>query len=480
MPKQRSSNSVGNRNNTSGAGGAGGAGGGVGGPEGLADLLNNRLNEERTVSVELPSRTRNRMEELEVTFTGGSSIVEVQSESGNTYHVDTAEGTCDCAHYQHRQETCRHMDAVEMAQGNNPELRSMTEAVDVGEELSNVANQDYTEEEARRALTGNREDDGVFYSDDVEAMEARMAELRDQPLPYDYANALNGSNVTFGLELEFVDGDSDAIAAELYDLGIVGHDYMIPYRGRGVSGKWKLEKDGSVTRGRRGGELVSPVLQDTPETWRNLQTICEVARRHGARVSTATGGHIHVGVEPLDTARQRWRRFFKTIKGNEEAVFNFSGGDLGRFRGGIYANSFSREASDGATRPFNMDSMYDVRSLARNVQSDRYRGINLTNLAGGRQDTVEFRYFNGSLTPGQIQANVKLAVGIMHASEQSRTRASEEFHVSEANIRRGNMINNGDNAKNSKSIARLIDIAFTRPQDREHALSVFAKNQWRR
>jgi len=475
MPKQRSSNSVGNRDTSSG-----GAGGGVGGPEGLADLLNNRLDQDRTVTVEMPSRTRGQTEELEVTFTGGSGVVQVTSASGNTYHVDTENNTCDCPHHQHRQENCRHMDAVEQAQGSNPELREMTNAVDVDEQIPEVANRDYTEEEARRALSGNREDDGVFYSDDLSAMETRMAELRDQDVPYDYANALNGSNVTFGLELEFVDGDSDAIARELHELGIVGHPRMIPYRGQGVPGKWKLERDGSVTSGRRGGELVSPVLRDTPETWRNLDTICEVARRHGARVSTATGGHIHVGMEPLDTARQRWRRFFNTIKGNEEAVFNFSGGDLGRFRGGIYAGSFTREAADGASRAFSMDDMYDVRSLARSVQSDRYRGVNLMNLAGGRQDTVEFRYFNGSLTPGQIQANVKLSVGMMHASEQSRTQQSDEFHVSEANMRRGNMIKNGDNAKNTASIARLIDIAFTRERDREHALSVFSKNTWRR
>lgn len=52
-------------------------------------------------------------------------------------------------------------------------------------------------------------------------------------------------------------------------------------------------------------------LKDTPETWRQIEVICEVTKRHGARVNHSCGAHVHIGMNKLDTARERWRRFFK-------------------------------------------------------------------------------------------------------------------------------------------------------------------------
>ena len=56
-----------------------------------------------------------------------------------------------------------------------------------------------------------------------------------------------------------------------------------------MQGKWTVETDATVT-----GEIVSPVMRDSPEAWVQLERVCSILSGHGARVTTQTGGHIHV------------------------------------------------------------------------------------------------------------------------------------------------------------------------------------------
>lgn len=66
-----------------------------------------------------------------------------------------------------------------------------------------------------------------------------------------------------------------------------------------------------------------------------------------------------------------------------------------------------------------METDNHVRHLAQRVSRlNRYYGLNLKNIAIDRDSTVEFRYFNGSLNPKQIQANIRLSAGIINAAEK--------------------------------------------------------------
>ncbi len=507
MPKTRGSNTIANTGSGGGArsrsgGGAGGIGGGGSGIGDLeetemANRLEERLGEVRTVPVEVESRTRGAMEQVQVTFDPANpGHAAVLSESGNTYDVDLENGTCDCQHFIHRNERCRHIEAAEMARGMltngiGGEGNRLGQGQMSGEEAIQTRQDiDNNEEESRRALSGEEQDDNYFYSDHPEEFENNLRELSSRPLPYDHENALNGSNATFGIELEFVGGNADAIARELYQRGICGYDRRMPYHTRAIAGKWRLERDGSVSDGSEGGELVSPVLQDTPKTWKNIEVICEVAKRHGARVNAETGAHVHVGMEPLDTARQRWRRFFKAVAGNEQTLYRVAGGDLGQYRHNYtdYAEPFANNARRGVSERMTLDTPADVNRMAQEVSrrgayanhNDRYQGINLTNIPDSHApNTVEFRYFNGSLNPGQIQANVKVAVGVMHTAEKARTKASDEFPVTENQKRRGQMLNNTQDSKDNSSMLRFVDAFFNRKRDKDHILGVLGKNTWR-
>lgn len=93
----------------------------------------------------------------------------------------------------------------------------------------------------------------------------------------------------------------------------------------------------------------------------------------------------------LDTARQRWRRFFKTIERYEICIYRATGGDLGIIieEAFYYAKPFSERATESKYIHFNMDTDDDVREVARVVSEvNRYYGINLTNIESNRALTV--------------------------------------------------------------------------------------------
>src|ERR1035437_7822449 len=130
-------------------------------------------------------------------------------------------------------------------------------------------------------------------SDDSE-LHQQLGKLATSSLGRRYLthDVLGSPTQTFGIEIEFDGGDVDAIAAELYDLGLTSSRFQASYHSPlRVPGKWLVENDLTVT-----GEIVSPVLTDTPETWRDLQVICATVKKHGGRATKRTGAHVHVGV----------------------------------------------------------------------------------------------------------------------------------------------------------------------------------------
>ncbi|WP_415348395.1 amidoligase family protein [Clostridium perfringens] len=467
MPKRRSNTIA---NTTEGLVGGSGSGLSEGVIEELVNNVNNRF--DNIVTVPGLSRTRNRIEDINI-FPLGNNEYEVSSDEGGTYVVNMNDTSCQCGQYVYRNQCCRHLIAVREALGEVAEVDTINNveatrrAMDIRDEIN-------------RTIRGEEQEDNHFYTDNEDAFDSDFNNITDSSIQYEYENVLNGNTSTFGIELEFVGGDADAIARELYDLGIVSAPRRLNYHSSSEAGKWKVERDGTVSLGITGGEIVSPVLKDTPETWRQIETICRIAKRHGARIDERCGGHVHIGMAKLDTARQRWRRFFKTIEVYEDCIYRAAGGDLGIIREDAlcYAKPFSERAAESKYIHFNMDNDDDVRNMARIIsEGNRYYGINLTNIASNRAPTVEFRHFNGSLNPNQIQANIKMAAGIINASEKARFRDTED----EIFKKRGNILKNSstsDGVKTKRKMMEFLDIAFPRKNDKKAILNVFKKTEW--
>lgn len=459
----------------------------------MARRLSERISNTTTIDVLTHSDSRNRQERLQVTIDpAATGRAVVLSESGRTYEVDYENESCNCMDHRIRGRRCRHIAAAHQALGDVMEHSQSNRAITGSSSLlterieQEVVNSDRAEED-ERGLQREFYDDETFYTEMGEGeFDELLERSREQQLPYEYDNVLNGSQNTFGIELEFVGGNADAIAQELYSLGICAFNHRVGYHSESVPGKWKLERDGTVSDGASGGELVSPILKDTPETWSTIEKICEVAKRHGATIDQRCGGHIHFGITPLDTARQRWRRFFRSVGSFEDIIYRLSGGNLGQIRSNYsrYATPFSEQARRTARSRFSLNDRNDIDQLAQRASNQsRYYGVNLTNIyRENRPNTVEFRYFNGSLDPGQIQANVKIANGFLTAAEKARTKSTETSPSTESMKKRGNLLQehfiDGDSRTNHTGIKRFLDIMFTRKTDKDTVLSVYAKNRW--
>jgi hypothetical protein len=172
---------------------------------------------------------------------------------------------------------------------------------------------------------------------------------------------MNANEMTFGVEIETVAPDS-AVRNDGLRIGGYHNGLQVPYLPLG----WKAERDGSIstTSGGHACEIVSPILRGSE----GLAQVAEVVRTleaKGHRVNVSCGVHVHVG----------WRR------------------DL---------------PADALARLVTIVSYCERGALDRN----RYHALNLTNLAHGTRDTVEFRVFSGSLNAAKVIGWIQVCLGL--------------------------------------------------------------------
>ena len=244
MPKRRSNTISTEANVGNGAIGASGSGMSPGIINDLASRINQRLTD--SIIVHGDSRSRGRNEEIRVIYDEDEDIYIVDSESRQRYFVSGDVESCTCPDFQSRNRICRHMNAVNNAIGAaEEEIRSM----DASEVMAARIQQDIRDE-IQRNQEGPSQDDGFFYGENLEEFDRTYGNINDNLINYEYENVLNGNTSTFGVELEFVGGNVDAIERELYVLGITAAPYRLGYHARvSDNSKWKLERDGSVSSG---------------------------------------------------------------------------------------------------------------------------------------------------------------------------------------------------------------------------------------
>jgi hypothetical protein len=123
--------------------------------------------------------------------------------------------------------------------------------------------------------------------------ELKRLAMTTEAATYERENVIGDPNQTFGIEIEFDGANPNAVARALHEAGLTSSPRQEAYHsGSRVPGKWTVEHDATVA-----GEVVSPILQDTPETWAQLERICQILQAQGARATGRTGGHVHVGVD---------------------------------------------------------------------------------------------------------------------------------------------------------------------------------------
>lgn len=413
---------------------------------------------------------------------------QVDTDTGNTYTV--VGGLCNCPDFAHTG-SCVHIQAAELVRtgstgSERPETISTNRVTPETPEAVNVqAREEDNQRRKRRSrleVWQERYGDGQMLSQDEEAFKKLYSAVKTgTAINYEYENVLAGSENTFGVEIEFADADLRIIARELGELG-VGDGEVGGYHSSRQPGKWTVETDGSVTSGRyRGGEIVSPVLRDCPETWEQLEKVCDVIKRYGGRINSSCGGHVHICANPLDARSFRWNRLMKIWGGFEDVFYRMASGGQsnGQFRGSTYAKPLASILPS----KFFRDRQTDEQEIRGHVGS-RYHGLNFQNAnPGSSKNTVEFRLWNGSLDPRQIQANVKTSMAVIHASENVRrgiesTQERARLIPVSQTMPYGQANSSGKDPDDHAEIKSLLDILFVRGKDKASALWLYASSKW--
>jgi len=447
------------------------------------------------------SESRGRNDDIRIEFSDSNHAI-ARSASGHTYNV--TETTCSCPHYVHRLQrtggTCRHIDAFISARNATAGAQSVSAtsidrtdslAVEITEELHEANRRrffeiDWTEEQEREQVLNiwreNRGFDGIYMSENDEAWR-ELYERAGEDWDYRYENVLGGTGNSFGIELEFEMPSNVSkadVANALYQADILDNPRVLFYHA-GESyvgpGYWRLETDGSLNNGL---ELVSPVLYDRPEHWQQIEKATRVLRELGVRTSVRTGGHIHVGIAPMDHRTYSWQRLSRIGLAYERIFYRLGGADAQRYEQtgtpGVHRGS-------DYTQPLTYEARFirgtDTAAEARaRLSPTRYTLFNATNVDAdtGRKPTLEMRYPNGTLDHRQIQAQVMVANAVVHQAAVIRNEEPQNRFTPGLGMtgRQYRLADGHDPAREEKSFRQFLDV-LGNPDDRFAATWLFRR-----
>lgn len=348
------------------------------------------------------------------------------------------------------------------------------------------------------------------YGDNTEAVKALITETQTQKgtraniLGYRTENVTDGvcdpsipGSRRFGVELEFVlpsDQDKHAklaeIAAELHSVGLSDRDHLGGYHSGKNSGwsSWNLEEDTTVD-----GELVSPLMADTPEHWEQLSKALAILKKHGASTSTKAGSHVHVSSGSYGGKLAKSVEVLRTMKENEDVLYR-AGSDpaTGSHRGITWCEPNVSTSSFGDIQGNEFDTdganKYDAR-VALSEHMEHQYAINFEGSYGADPKAhIEYRLWDASLDAATIQRQVMASVAITESAEREVDAQGGVSHERDE-ITQGRTKGYGASGRRlgkgttevddiaARNVASFVDRVFRRKEDREDFIRLFAINR---
>lgn len=238
---------------------------------------------------------------------------------------------------------------------------------------------------------------------------------------------------TFGLEIEVDFPDSNdygferrELARSLYDMGlsVVAEPQGWHYNARALNldgstgystaeNTWSVEFDRSIdgVEGARGCEIVSPILTDTARTWGNIARILSAVRRLGGQVTTRTGLHVNIGTS--DMRQDSVHSMLTTASQFDDLIVRLSHSqEVGQHHRG-------RNFCMPVFVPEQDDYYVGHRMLENNGHMSAINLAHMERPIHNRSSVsarAEFRYFDGTLQVGRIQAYVMLCMALVNIS----------------------------------------------------------------
>jgi hypothetical protein len=337
----------------------------------------------------------------------------------------------------------------------------------------------------------------VTYADDMAAFQRDYTAAKqrldrgEEPIDYQTENATDGLGArgtgrAFGVEIEFdfTSGTnrSTALAAIGRDLHAAGLTSSAAQRGyhagmsRGYTenhqGGWSFEADCTVA-----GEIVSPIMYDEPQTWQNLQTVCDIVRRHGGEASVRAGSHVHVSAHNYDHTVENHNRLMATFRENEDLVYRLSTNpSRGTHRGPSWCAPNQVPASGYS----------DVREATRR-NGGHHMGVNMQSVTGRQSDHVEFRTWDATLNPAVIQTQIKVSLAMTEAAFRDRDHqptAAAPLGSHRAHNRQehgtSRRLTGQAWEQDTAGFRRFADRLFRRQADKAQVAGLFAATKWQR
>jgi hypothetical protein len=353
---------------------------------------------------------------------------------------------------------------------------------------------EHADSAAAREAAEEHEPDGQSYLGSPEAFqrayrEAQQRQQRGEPVvSYMREDATGGLGArdggrAFGVELEFDlnlpagqrHQAQQAIVRELHEAGITSSPTIHGYHsGRGLDGRgytdvpngWRMELDGSVN----GGELVSPIMYDEPQTWDNLERACEIIRRHGGVATVHAGSHVTVSTADYGPSVEHHNRLLNTFSSYEDTLYRLAT-DPARGRHRISSGS-------GYCVPNTVPAEgYQNIESVRHRQGGHNFGLNLQHSNGRANDRAEFRLWDATLDPAAIQTQIKLSLGMAAAAARGTTGGGtrrEPLGSHRASNPTGARATGASWLATTESFRSLVDSVFYRAADKAQATSLFA------
>ncbi|MCZ1007822.1 hypothetical protein O1L68_14915 [Streptomyces lydicus] len=316
-------------------------------------------------------------------------------------------------------------------------------------------------------------------------------------IPYMLEDATGGladpdrGGLEFGIEIEFdlpehfTDAQkADARAAIIAGLGEAGLTSQTDVHGyhRAVDegytdarDGWRLETDPTVD-----GELISPILRDTGQTWQDLRTAVGVISEHGGRITKRTSSHVHVSTRQYGTDVRPYEGLRGLFTGHHDELVRLGTNPRADGHRGLkYARPLP-ERHDG------YHGVWDTPS-GRNEDALSFKCVQ-----GNGSDHVEFRQPDGSLDEAEIQTNVKIALGLVHAAlrmshvpdwqppghEEVGAHAVVVQGVRHAGSGPAVTVFEPDAPEQTARMRTMLDTIFWRAEDREQVMARFAVTPW--
>lgn len=282
----------------------------------------------------------------------------------------------------------------------------------------------------------------------------------------EYRNTLNlPRNLTFGVELEY-EGISKKVTDKFIKDNLDG---------------WTSKTDGSLFT---GGEITSPVMIDNIKYWEELKKVCKNLSKRNADTSHNAGGHIHIGVNILDTDVIAWRIFLKVYTAYENVIFRFVYGDKLNARENLfrYASPKAESLFEGLNFWEKIDTFENIFEVIYQSKFERYSAINFNNVnfynlnSKNHKNTIEFRSPNASTNEVVWQNNINTFAKMLVSSKDKvmdedflNYKLKHEFLPYSKN----EYIYNNINLKNA---LEFVDLIFDNNLDKVYFLKQYLKN----